>query len=208
MNKTMTMIAVVLTLLTAFYVANYAENVDGEVHTTFNGEDYVVISDAGDRCYTDSEMTYSRIYIDSATVTANAFRDCSTSLQYVVLGESVRTVGDSAFEGCTRLGYVSGQQVISLGAYSFKDTGITNAEFGPSLTAVGPYAFSGCTKLMAPVLSGTNVSSLEDGVFAGSRLKIEDMRNVARISDTAFQGATVGGQIVSEGQSARIPGIP
>ncbi len=207
MNKTMTMIAVVLCIITALYLVETGYDSDGVEYQTVYGESYAVISDADTRCYTDSEITYDRIYVDSASVMANAFKGC-TSIQFVIFGDNVRTIGDSAFEGCTNLVYIKSTHVTAIGNYAFKGTSIGCAELSTELASIGNYAFSDCSNMMDPILSTTGVTELNEGVFANSQMKIEDLRRITSISATAFQGTTISGQVVCTGQTAKLDGVP
>ena len=97
MNKTMAFIAVILTMVTAFFVIATDNGSDGAVPSG-----YTEITDANTISYTDETLPGTNIYISSASVKAEAFKGC-TSLVNVMLSDNVRMLGDRAFEGCSSL---------------------------------------------------------------------------------------------------------
>jgi uncharacterized repeat protein (TIGR02543 family) len=98
--------------------------------------------------------------------------------------------------------------VQSIGDYAFKGTTICNNIISSALTSIGKYAFSECSGMYSPILSGTGVTELKEGVFKNSDVKIEDLRNITKIADDAFESTSLKGQIVNEGQSVKIAGVP
>lgn len=105
--------------------------------------------------FTDSSSVtyYIPNSLTSVTVTGGklsygAFYNCK-SLQTVVLGSGVESVGDYAFYKCTGLKSVSiPDNIDTIGAYAFQGcTGLTSMVFPASLTKIGDYAFYDCTSL-------------------------------------------------------------
>lgn len=200
MNKILTIMAVVLSVLTAAYVVGIDIDSDGAVPY-----DAQTISDADIRTYTDADLTTGIVRITSASVMDGAFRGC-TSLVEVYMTDSV-TVGNGAFEGCSGLCYVEGKKLTAIGDRAFKDTGLGQVKFSSLLTDIGEYAFQGCTARTQAILTGTGVTVLKDGVFKDSSLLIEDLRNITEMSATAFDGCNLIGQIVSVGQTVKLTGV-
>ena len=214
MNKTLALIAVVLSLITAFFIVN-AGGSDAYVYDVYDdyGNGYFAIDDADTRTYTDADLSSiildnkGRIYIDTETVMDGAFRDC-TKIKKVYLGEGIKHVGDSAFEGCSNLiNVLVDDGLESIGDSAFKDSGIGEIILPESVTDIGADAFNGCTRLHSSVLFGTSVTELKSGVFKGSGLYFEDLRNITSISSTAFTNTNLHGQVLREGQTAKIAGV-
>ncbi len=200
MNKTMAFIAVVLTMVTAFFVIA-TDGSDGAVPSG-----YVEITDANNISYTDETLPGTNIYISSASVKAEAFKGC-TSLVNVVLGDNVRMLGDRAFEGCTGLASFKAPGLKNVGYYCFKDTGAVNFDFSTKLTVVGAHAFENC-KGPGPYLLNTNVSEIKSGTYLGSKIQIEDLRNVTSIATDAFSEGYPKGQLLNDGQASVLTNVP
>ncbi len=213
MNKTIAMIAVILTVFTAFFVMNIdTEESDGAAYVTGPGmKKYYTIDDADTTVYTDEMLsaitTTGRFYIASETIRDDAFRGC-TKISYVLLRVTT-SIGNSAFEGCTKLyGVMSQDKLASIGNNAFKDADhLMEASFTSDLTAIGTGAFQGCTSLLGPVLFGTSVTSIGNSTFAGTSIAVEDLRNVTYISGTAYSGTDLKAQILREGQTAKVAGV-
>lgn len=207
MNKTMAIMAVALSVFTAFFIIGMGTELEADGTIQIDGASYSIITDADTVSYTDESIPSKRIYIDSPSVKAEAFKGCTT-IQYVVFSDKVKTIGDSAFEGCSKLLYVKMTQVQSIGDYAFKGTSILNNNISSALTSIGKYAFSECSGMYSPILSGTGVTELKEGVFKNSDVKIEDLRNITKIAGDAFEGTSLKGQIVDEKQKVKLNGIP
>ena len=213
MNKTIAMIAVVLSVLTAFLLLGGTGGSDGtDTVEDAVGNQYYVIDDADTTMYTDSMLTSittsGRFYIASESIMDNAFKNC-TKIKYVMLGE-VKVVGNSAFEGCTALlSVLSYDNLETIGDSAFRgDAKLKEARFPVTLTSIGEDAFNGCTALKGPVLFGTSVTTIKSGTFMNSGLIAEDLRNVTSISATAFNNTNMEGQVLREGQTAKVSGVP
>ena len=201
MNKTMTMAAVALSVITALFLVTIAGGSDGAAPSG-----YATVSDADTVSYTDSTLPGTQIYITSSSIGADAFKNCVT-LTKVVLSDDVKTVGDSAFEGCSKLNYVVAENVTSIGDSCFKGTGSATFYFSSCLESVGANAFQNC-KGIGPYLFGTGVTVLKAETFKGSSVKFVDLRGVVSIAGDAFNECTLRGQFVDEGQSVKVGGVP
>jgi len=75
----------------------------------------------------------------------------------VVIGDSVTSIGDSAFEYCTRLtSVVIGDSVTSIGDYAFYYcTRLTSVVIPDSVTSIGKSAFYNCRSLKSIKYRGT-----------------------------------------------------
>ncbi len=85
-----------------------------------------------------------------------------------LFGDGVTEIGNSAFDGCSRLtNVVIGNGVTSIGERGFNDcTGLTSIIIPDSVTSIGWRAFSGC-KGLTSVAIGNSVTSIGGFAFDG-----------------------------------------
>jgi len=106
---------------------------------------------------------------------------------------SVTSIGNAAFSGCTGLTSVTiGNNVTSIGGSAFDGcTGLTSVTIGNNVTSIGGSAFDGCTGLTS-VTIGNNVTSIGNAAFARcTRLtSITIPNSVTFIGSSAFTGCT------------------
>ena len=86
----------------------------------------------------------------------------------MTIGNSVTSIGDGAFLGCTGLTSVTiGNSVTSIGFQAFYNcTGLTSVTIPDSVTSIGSYAFEYCTGLTS-VTIGNSVTSIGYSAFSG-----------------------------------------
>ncbi|MBQ6807101.1 MAG: leucine-rich repeat domain-containing protein [Lachnospiraceae bacterium] len=85
----------------------------------------------------------------------------------LVISDSVNSIGECAFIGCTGLTSVTiGDSVNSIGEYAFNNcTGLTSITIGDSANSIGEWAFQNCTGLTS-VTIGDSVNSIGAAAFA------------------------------------------
>ena len=83
------------------------------------------------------------------------FKNALTS---VTIGNSVTSIGEYAFYGCSSLTNIEfGNSVTNIGEYAFYDcSSLTNVEVGNSVTNIGNYAFSRCLNLASVIVAAEN----------------------------------------------------
>lgn len=97
------------------------------------------------------------------TVGAYAFADC-TSLRKMVFPPSVQQIAPYTCYACSALEQVAFGDVVSIGAFAFSATGLTNVTLPDTLTIIGDNAFyqSGLTEIALP----PHVTSVGQEAFA------------------------------------------
>ena len=123
------------------------------------------------------------------TATNTLIAGCKNS----VIPNSVTSIGDSAFEGCTGLTELtlpkSVKSIVDSAFYGC--TGLTELTLSNSLKCIEAFAFSGCrgiTKLTLP----NSVTSIGDSAFGGCSglTELTLPNSVTSIGDCAFEGCT------------------
>lgn len=90
------------------------------------------------------------ITITGGVIKADSFDGCD-SLNTIVIGNDVTTIGSSAFSGCSSLTeIVITDGVTSIAGYAFAGcSNLTEIEIPDSVTSIGDGAFSGCSSLQS-----------------------------------------------------------
>ncbi len=105
--------------------------------------------------YLDSSSSYApkltSVVFEENSVCTNigeyAFRGCS-SLTSVTIGDSVTSIGNSAFLGCGLTSITIPDSVTTIGSYAFYGCrSLTSVTIGNSVKTIGAYAFSSCDSL-------------------------------------------------------------
>ncbi len=139
------------------------------------------------------------------------------SAQTVIIGDSVTSIGDYAFDGCDLLQSVTmGNSVTSIGDWAFDDcTSLQSVTIGNGVTSIGIRAFSGCTSLQYNVYGNAKyLGNAENPYVALIRSVNDEITSCEIHSDTkvihsdAFDGCdllqsvTMGNSVTSIGDWA------
>ena len=100
------------------------------------------------------------------TIGYSAFRGCS-SLTSVTIPNSVTTIGNSAFDGCSSLTSVTiPNSVTTIGEDAFSNcSSLTSVTIPNSVTEIGKYAFDECNDLRYIIL-GNSVTTIREYTFS------------------------------------------
>ena len=148
----------------------YSQEVSKGTHT-------LVVKYTKDGYYTSGQDKASvyNIKIGSLDISQEAFRGC-TSLASLTLGDSIQSIGESAFRECSCLTEVKipilvtqlepysfatttalkhvelGDSLQEIGTYCFSDSGLETISIPASVKNIGDYAFDDCTKMIDVVI--------------------------------------------------------
>ena len=138
--------------------------------------------------YTDGKTEHTIIISGLTSIDVNAFRNCSSSLTSVTIGNSVTSIGSYAFSVCSSLTSVTiPESVTSIGDSAFYAcSGLTSVTIPESVTSIGTSAFRNCTKLTQLILFPSAPPTL------GSRAIPANIQSiyVQQSSKAAYQAAT------------------
>ena len=117
-----------------------------------------------------------------------------SGLTSVTIPNSVTSIGDSAFSGCTGLTSVTiPNSVTSIGSYAFSGcTGLTSVTIPDGVRSIGAFAFSGCSGLTSVTIPDS-VTSIGSDAFSGCYNLLFDTTTVpgVKILDGWAVGYTV-----------------
>jgi uncharacterized repeat protein (TIGR02543 family) len=122
-----------------------------------------------------------------------SFNDNYNDLTSVTIGNSVSSIGESAFYNCTGLTSVTiGNSVTSIGYNEFYDcSGLKSLAIPNSVTSIGGSAFSGCTGLTSLTI-GNSVTSIGSNAFydCTDLTSVTIGNSVTSIGEEAFRFCT------------------
>jgi hypothetical protein len=143
-----------------------------------------------------SVLDLSEVAVVDHTIPDFAFQcdeDDKTTLDSIYLPESITTIGEYAFAGCSRLKAITiPASITTWGEYIFGDcTSLNQVTFAPGLASIGLYAFHKCTELTSLIIP-SSVKSIEEEAFSNcSKLtSVTLSKGLESIETSAFAGCT------------------
>ena len=134
---------------------------------------------------------------------------CS-KIRSVTIPQSVTSIGDRAFDGCSALTTLSlGEKIKTIGNYAFLDcTSLTDVTIPQSVTSIGYSAFEGCTDLNPLTINGPTL--IGSRAFAGctyltSLTLCADIRTIGNFAfdnNTSLETVTLPENLTSIGEYA------
>lgn len=119
----------------------------------------------------------------------SVFESVISSLKSVYLNDGIERIGNCAFKDCSILTTVKslGNTLRSIGEYAFENTKIETFELSSVMTTIGENAFNGATNLKTMTIE-PNIVEIQEGAFANTGLRQIWLPNVANIGKKAFMG--------------------
>ena len=115
------------------------------------------------------------------TIGEGAFAGC-TKLETIEIPANVTTVGNYAFSGCSALTDITGgNNVTSIGDYAFSQCAALQNVSGNAAKAIGAYAFLNCSQL-SDFDFNSSLSVLEEGAFQGTALHSANLSNCGQLT--------------------------
>ena len=195
--------------LTSVTIPNSVTSIGESAFSYCSGLKKVIVKDIAAWCgikfgSSDSNPLYYAKHI---------YSDENTEITNLIIPNSVTSIGESAFQGCSSLTSVTiPNSVTSIGYWAFSEcsgltsvtipnsvtsisdgvfyncSGLTSVTIPNSVTSIGNLAFSGCSGLTSFTIPNS-VTSISDGVFYGcsSLTSITIPNSVKSIGEYAFQ---------------------
>ena len=100
-------------------------------------------------------------------ISNSAFENCTVNITEIIIGNSVQSIGDYAFEDCSNVtNLVIGNNVTSIGEYAFsRCTRLRNLIIPSSVKSIGNFCFSCCMAIESVTIPST-VETLGAGAFS------------------------------------------
>ncbi|MBR4837015.1 MAG: leucine-rich repeat domain-containing protein [Bacteroidales bacterium] len=179
------------------HVNGYGHNASGELiipeSVTYNGTNYTVTTIGDYAFYQYSQLTGYLVIPNSITSIGKYSFDYCTGFEGILtIGESVTIIDECAFMGCSGLtGYLNiPNSVITIGEGAFLHcTGFDQQLIlGNSVTEIGTQAFANCSNLTGQLIIPNSVITIGQGAFS-TCTKLTSLvigSNVESIDDNAF----------------------
>ncbi len=190
-------------LMAAKMRALHGEKVEGDglTYEKASSDDGVCVFECD-----DDDMTYVEIpeqirvghYLyDVVEISGFSFVN-NKKLQHVVIPNTVKVIGECAFDGCEKLATMHiPSSVVKIDEYAFCGcAALTSLVIPSSVGEIGEYAFSDCKKMMFLTIE-EGVTAVGEGVFSDcvELVSVTIPKSLDSISDFMFSGCTTLGAV-------------
>ncbi|MCD8048843.1 MAG: leucine-rich repeat domain-containing protein [Clostridia bacterium] len=153
----------------------------------------LTISGTGDMYdYGEYDYVYDELSGDFYETLTSAPWD-GYSITTVIIEDGVTSIGNYAFDGCSRLTSVTiGNSVTNIGDYAFSDcTSLTSIIIPDNVTSIGEWAFRYCSSLSTLII-GSGVTSIDSYAFfqCSALQNVTIPYGVTSISSRTFSGCS------------------
>ncbi|MEG2187853.1 MAG: leucine-rich repeat domain-containing protein, partial [Clostridia bacterium] len=162
----------------------------GEVYAVWDGSKFWRATQADPTTATSEEiLSTDKKTINHLHATGTPLMAVCTNLKTVTCADTVTSIGNRAFDGCTALASASMPNVTTIGEKAFNGcTGLTSVEM-PKVSTIGTYAFNGCTKLAS--IEMPEATQIDMQAFHGcTGLTGINLPKAITIDENAFNGCT------------------
>ena len=150
--------------LTSITIPNSLTTIGYHAFDGCSGLTKVIVPDIAAWC----NISFGNYYANPLYCAKHIFSDENTEITDLVIPNSVTSIGDNAFEGCSGLTSVTiGNSVTSIGDYAFYFcNGLTSVTIGNSVTSIGMAAFAYCSGLTSVTIPNS-VTAIGNSAFRG-----------------------------------------
>lgn len=122
-----------------------------------------------------------------ATCNGNSFQYCTALTTVTKEGNSLFSIGNNCFDGCSLLSSFPFDKVSTIDQYAFRNCIALTGINGINITSIGPYCFAYCSNLTGS-LNFPNLTSLGSSCFRGTKISsIISLGNITSIDSHCFR---------------------